>query len=1078
MVGTRSSPGRSGTPTARTPRRRVVAVPRRVRQPRSRDASDTDSDDHRLAAASGGAPRGRRNQQDDPQQQPVQGNQPAPAQDNQPVAAAAVPAAVPAGPAPNNPPNDDLESMDWWDQLTAGQQRAMMRRFVIQPPVLAPVPAPAIQPVVVNTPAAIQRTKMKLLNLEDFHGTAAESVEAWLATIPQEVERQAGLGGDTWTAEELYYGVTAHLKDAAGKWLITLSETMRNEDKTLSYLVRKLRKKYGRRDNMFKIQQKLASRKQQPGERLSDYAAVLMDIGFGKQVSAETYVEAFISGINNPTAATQVRAYEPQTLEDAVQFAEDKCGEYGEGYRVTDWRQAKRRHRDDRTLGGEDDEQPPSSKRKTSAATALEQLNWKQLGLGVGGDSPPRYDNAGNTINQLEATAKRDPLSIAALQALILTAGAVKDESPSQKSTGRQKAHVLEVKAETPSGNQQHEQQHHNPQWQNRGSGGRFGGGRGYGHGGRGYGRSGLARYGPADNRRQFWNRRQLRGAATVMKWATGGANVQRELQSLAMLMPHNNPSEPTVTGKWPAAVEVGALLFARDKFSEEEETKLGPAGASGRTTRAAKRKVRTNDRWVQLSRARKVSEAACGHSKGKSAGQDHGTSDPNKEKSDSPDGRVDDGVEEELEEKPAATVECTTVGIGTEEEPEVTGATQDSVSMDMMVEMPTVPRGVVSQVGKLSGGRTTASKRRQRRGEEEVAAVRGILKTELKAEHTERAKVLRVVVHQLISELREVEDVHRQGRRRREAQVAAAAVRKCEASTMLRKLRTAGTEANGAPNSSEGQSKRNEQSITEDDWLKEVKRFERAAPKELVEEGSLADIRAARRRAVKAAKRFRWMKRVRRLQQQKKKLDPARVRDGKATGGHTLHRLRRHKQRYQYEQQGCYGDVELRSDGAGREVRVAQLRAVGGVAPSCLPTALVALTKRHTHEVCLDSCAQYSVAGEDMKKYGRCLTRNAPVDVVEGFGGGTSRIIGVWRFVGTTMYQQRIIVDALLVEGQGDELLIGEDWMVDKGVKMDFASRELKYYDEHGQKIILPFTCHGISSLQQPSQSRKIMVR
>ncbi|KAK1930032.1 Retrovirus-related Pol polyprotein from transposon 297 [Phytophthora citrophthora] len=88
------------------------------------------------------------------------------------------------------------------------------------------------------------------------------------------------------------------------------------------------------------------------------------------------------------------------------------------------------------------------------------------------------------------------------------------------------------------------------------------------------------------------------------------------------------------------------------------------------------------------------------------------------------------------------------------------------------------------------------------------------------------------------------------------------------------------------------------------------------------------------------------------------------------------------------------------------------------------------------------------------------------------------TRVIGVWRFVGTTLYQQQIIVDALLIEGQGDELLIGEDWMVDKGVKMDFASRELKYYDEHEQKIILPFTCHGISSLQQPSQRRKIMVR
>ncbi|KAL3661793.1 hypothetical protein V7S43_013088 [Phytophthora oleae] len=101
---------------------------------------------------------------------------------------------------------------------------------------------------------------MKTLNMVDLKGTSAESVEAWLAAIPQEVERQAGLGGDIWTAEELYYGVTAHVKDAASMWLITLTENMRKEDKTLSYLVRKMRKKYERRDNIFKIQQRLAAR--------------------------------------------------------------------------------------------------------------------------------------------------------------------------------------------------------------------------------------------------------------------------------------------------------------------------------------------------------------------------------------------------------------------------------------------------------------------------------------------------------------------------------------------------------------------------------------------------------------------------------------------------------------------------------------------------------------------------------------------------------------------------------------------------------------------------------------------------
>ncbi|KAE9262172.1 hypothetical protein PF008_g32669 [Phytophthora fragariae] len=73
---------------------------------------------------------------------------------------------------------------------------------------------------------------------------------------------------------------------------------------------------------------------------------------------------------------------------------------------------------------------------------------------------------------------------------------------------------------------------------------------------------------------------------------------------------------------------------------------------------------------------------------------------------------------------------------------------------------------------------------------------------------------------------------------------------------------------------------------------------------------------------------------------------------------------------------------------------------------------------------------------------------------------------MGVWRFTGTTVYQQRITVD-----GQGDEFLVGEDWMADKQVKMDFGSRELKYRDADGQKVILPFTCHGVTTLQQAGE-------
>ncbi|KAE8898726.1 hypothetical protein PF003_g17745 [Phytophthora fragariae] len=227
----------------------------------------------------------------------------------------------------------------------------------------------------------------------------------------------------------------------------------------------------------------------------------------------------------------------------------------------------------------------------------------------------------------------------------------------------------------------------------------------------------------------------------------------------------------------------------------------------------------------------------------------------------------------------------------------------------------------------------------------------------------------------------------------------------------------------------------------------------------------------------MKEAKRFRAARRTHRLRQRGGRVTRVGVAAPEVANEPKADESRR-KHRYCYQQQGCYGDVELRKVGDQADVRVAQLRAAGSGSPSCLPTALLALTRTHTQEVRLDSCAQFSVAGVELRKYGRCLTRDAPVDIVEGFGGGTSRVLGVWRFVGTTQYQQRITIDALLVEGQGDELLIGEDWMVERQVKMDFGSRELKYHDVTGQKVILPFTCHGVSTLQQAGQERRAVVR
>ncbi|KAE9196573.1 hypothetical protein PF002_g23012 [Phytophthora fragariae] len=391
--------------------------------------------------------------------------------------------------------------MDWWEALTPNQQRAMMKRFLVQPPAATPAP----QPVVIQAPAPppaqerSNRRKMKRLHLEDFKGTAGESVEAWLATITQEVERQASLGGDTSTAAELYYGVTAHLKDAATKWLITLSENIREEDKNLAYLIKMMRKKYGRRDNMFRIQQRLAARVQQPGERLSDFATSLTSIGFGKRVPAESYVEAFINGINNETTATQVRTYEPTTLDEAVQFAEDKCGEYGEGFKVTGWRVAKRRYREEREYGAEDDTQP--AKKKPPTTESVDQLDWKKLGLGFGGneDTPPSFDTEGKPVSGLAKTAQKDPLSLAALRALMVVAGLGREETVGGKaaSSKAKVARALEVKSEGGKQSPDNQASNQSAGWQNPvggyggGYGGGYAGGQGGGYGGYGGGQAG-----------------------------------------------------------------------------------------------------------------------------------------------------------------------------------------------------------------------------------------------------------------------------------------------------------------------------------------------------------------------------------------------------------------------------------------------------------------------------------------------------------------------------------------------------------------------------------------------------------
>jgi hypothetical protein len=56
--------------------------------------------------------------------------------------------------------------------------------------------------------------------------------------------------------------------------------------------------------------------------------------------------------------------------------------------------------------------------------------------------------------------------------------------------------------------------------------------------------------------------------------------------------------------------------------------------------------------------------------------------------------------------------------------------------------------------------------------------------------------------------------------------------------------------------------------------------------------------------------------------------------------------------------------------------------------------------------------------------------------------------------------------------------MLIGEDWMAERQVKLDFGRRELKFLEELDQKVVVPFKCHGVTPLLEASGEWAATVR
>ncbi|GMF31951.1 unnamed protein product [Phytophthora fragariaefolia] len=84
-----------------------------------------------------------------------------------------------------------LSTMSWWDVLTPVQQRSLVQRLVDPSPMATQTPQTLVVPARETKPCR------KELKIDEFRGKPGESVEAWLASVLEEVKNQEHQGGDS-----------------------------------------------------------------------------------------------------------------------------------------------------------------------------------------------------------------------------------------------------------------------------------------------------------------------------------------------------------------------------------------------------------------------------------------------------------------------------------------------------------------------------------------------------------------------------------------------------------------------------------------------------------------------------------------------------------------------------------------------------------------------------------------------------------------------------------------------------------------------------------------------------------------
>ncbi|EGZ13788.1 hypothetical protein PHYSODRAFT_303190 [Phytophthora sojae] len=210
----------------------------------------------------------------------------------------------------------------------------------------------------------IQRTECKQLSVEPFMGDDSIAVEEWLETVTLEL-----------------------FKGPVARWFVQAHSKTQEQDRNFEHLMTQLTRMYGSHESIIRYNWRwrsgCSSQENVCGTLLTDC------------VRLESLTQ---------TSRKAVRIQKPTALSDAVQFAVENFGDYGEGYQVKQWQKAAALYRGRQHCNG----LAVGEARKEFPGRNPVKIQHQD------DDRPPRYDTRGRRL----ADQRNESFSPSALHAI------------------------------------------------------------------------------------------------------------------------------------------------------------------------------------------------------------------------------------------------------------------------------------------------------------------------------------------------------------------------------------------------------------------------------------------------------------------------------------------------------------------------------------------------------------------------------------------------------------------------------------------------------------------------------------